>query len=223
MSIQSGDLWVKICGVRSERDIQTAAKAGADAVGILCSVPIESPRRVEAERARELVAATPESLTSVLVTMPAGSSEAIDLLETVEPDVIQLHGELSPIQVARIVTECPVIRAFDVTALEEMKAAADHVDAVLIDSTDEQGAGGTGETHDWQLARSRVTELDIPVILAGGLTPDNVAAAVEQVQPFGVDVASGVDGDEGKDAIAVHQFVERARSVTPSAPGWSYS
>jgi phosphoribosylanthranilate isomerase len=109
-----------------------------------------------------------------------------------------------------------VIVAVDATD-SDLVDYADAADALLVDSVDESGAGGTGETVDWERTRDRVDDLGVPVILAGGLTPENVAAAVETVDPFGVDVASGVEREGGrKDHDAVRAFVDAAQGVTPA-------
>ena len=203
---------VKICGLRSEHDLDIAVSAGADAVGLLCSVPVDTPREIDVEHASTLAASTPPFVTSVLVTMPNSVDEALDLLTTIEPDAIQIHGDLSVSSIAEIATEFPVIRALSVTDSEHIHRTASVADAILLDSVDETGAGGTGETHDWDRAADVVESLDIPVILAGGLTPKNVTTAINQVRPYAVDVASGVEDEHGKDPTAVHSFIEAARN-----------
>ena len=212
---------VKICGIRTSAELEMAVAAGADAIGVLVDVPVDSPREIDIQQARSIVEQCPPFLTSVLVTLPSTLEETVTLVETVAPDRLQVHGECSRSMLEALATHQPVIRAVESTDTDAIESARPIVDAVLLDSTDAAGGGGTGRTHDWDLAADRVARLDTPVILAGGLTPENVATAVARVEPYGVDVASGVDGDHGKDAVAVHRFVERARSVTPSAPGWS--
>jgi phosphoribosylanthranilate isomerase len=98
-----------------------------------------------------------------------------------------------------------------------VEAYAEVANAVLVDSTDEDGAGGTGETHDWERTRDIRAGIETPLILAGGLTPENVAEAVETVDPFGVDTASGVERAGGeKDHDAVAAFVDRATGGEPA-------
>jgi len=208
---------VKICGITRERDRDVAVAAGADAVGLIAGVAVETPREVSLDRAADLAEGVPPLVTSVLVTMPADADEARRRIEQVRPDAVQVHG--CSVETVAALSDAPakVVAAVDADAddLAEYAAAAD---AVLVDSLDEQGGGGTGETHDWERTRSHVADLDTPVILAGGLTPDNVAAAVETVDPFGVDVASGVEREGGvKDHAAVGAFVERARPGVVSA------
>jgi len=206
---------VKICGLTGETDLDAAVEAGADAVGITAAVTVDTPREVPVERARDLVAVVPPFVTSVLVTMPETVERAVELAETVEPDALQLHGTLDPDEIAAVAEAAPakVVAAVDAEA-DDIADYAAAADAVLVDSVDEQGGGGTGETHDWERTRETVAALDAPVVLAGGLTPANVTEAVETVRPFAVDVASGVEREGGvKDHEAVRQFVERATSA----------
>jgi phosphoribosylanthranilate isomerase len=202
----------KICGITREDDLEAAVEAGADALGFTAAVTVETPRAVSVERAASLVAEVPPFVTTVLVTMPETTGAAVDVVRVISPDAVQLHGALGPEDMAAVrrQTATKVIAAVDATA-DDIEAYAASADALLVDSVDEQGAGGTGETHDWDRTAALVADLDLPVVLAGGLTPENVTAAVETVDPFAVDVASGVERDGGrKDHEAVEQFVARA-------------
>lgn len=201
---------VKICGLTRERDLDVAVEAGADAIGLIAGVTVDTPREIDVETAARLADRVPPLVTSVLVTMPDDAAQARELIAAVDPDVLQVHG-LDP-EAIDALADAPaqVVAAVDPTdpALDAYAAAAD---ALLMDSLDENGGGGTGRTHDWERTRDLVAELDAPVILAGGLTPSNVEEAVETVRPFGVDVASGVEADGGvKDHEAVRSFVRRA-------------
>lgn len=206
---------VKICGLTTAADRDAAIRAGADALGFISSVPVDSPREIPPAKASELVAKTPPLVTSVLVTMPETVSEAVELYETVEPDAIQIHGTLSPDQLDSLADriEVPVIAAVDVTE-PNISAYADAADTLLVDSTRESGGGGTGRTHDWERTRELVRSTETPLILAGGLDSDNVETAIETVEPFGVDTASGVERQGGrKDHEAVRRFVRAARQT----------
>ena len=209
----------KICGITRESDLDAVVAAGADAVGLTAAVAVDTPREISLTRAADLAAAVPPFVTSVLVTMPDSVDRAVELVERVAPDAVQLHGNLGPDDIAAVRERAPakVIVAVDATD-PDVESYADAADALLFDSVDEQGGGGTGETHDWERTAELVTSLDAPVVLAGGLTPDNVAEAVETVRPFAVDVASGVEAEGGvKDHDAVRRFVERAESAVVSA------
>lgn len=199
---------VKICGFTREADVEAAVAAGVDAVGAIVDVSVETPREVSARRARELFASVPPFVSTVLVTMPDGLERARELLGVVEPDAIQVHGGLDPAAIEALAAEISTLVALeqDDPAIE---AAARAADAVVVDSTDERGAGGTGETHDWRATRK--LDLPAPIVLAGGLTPENVTRAVEVVEPYAVDVASGVETDPGqKDPGMVTDFVAAA-------------
>jgi phosphoribosylanthranilate isomerase len=203
---------VKICGTTNRADRDAAVGAGADAVGLIVDVAVETPREITPERARDLVAGAPPFVTSVLVTMPESVQAAVALQDDVGAAAVQIHATLEPGEVG---TLCERLDADVVAAVgpgADLPAYADAADALLVDSIDESGGGGTGETVDWERTREAVTGLDVPVILAGGLTPGNVAAAVETVEPYGVDTASGVERAGGqKDHDAVRSFVTNAR------------
>ncbi|EMA47087.1 phosphoribosylanthranilate isomerase [Halobiforma nitratireducens] len=207
----------KICGLTNERDLETAVDAGADAVGIVCDVPVDTPREVSVERAAALAAAAPPFVTAVLVTMPDDPGAAIELVDRVEPDAVQLHGEFPPgdLGYLRSRVDAAVLYAVDADEPDAATRYDDVVDGFVVDTADEDGGGGTGETHDWERTRAAARDLASPLILAGGLEPDNVAAAVKTVEPFAVDVASGVEATGGeKDPTAVRSFVERVANGT---------
>mgnify|MGYP002760183123 FL=1 len=204
---------VKVCGLTDAADLRAAVEAGADAVGVITEVPVDTPRAVDPANAAELLADVPPFVTATLVTMPETAPRAVELARTVGPDAIQLHGEWTPDEIGfvRAETEAKVLLTVD--ADEPARAASfDGVaDALVVDSTDESGAGGTGETHDWTATGELATRLTTPVVLAGGLTPENVAAAVQTAEPFAVDVSSGVELTPGrKDHNAVARFVANA-------------
>ena len=201
---------VKVCGITTAEDLRTAVAAGADAVGLIAGVSTETPRAVAPERAAELADAAPPFVTTVLVTMPESPEVALELAGRVRPDAVQVHGGLPPGDLASLCADAgaAVLRA---VAPDDAPAHDGVADALVVDSLDESGAGGTGETHDWARTRALVESLSSPVVLAGGLTPGNVADAVETVDPFAVDVASGVEADPGrKDPAAVSAFVRAA-------------
>lgn len=205
---------VKICGVTNAADRDAAVDAGAHALGFIVDVAVETPREIDAASAADLVAGVPPFVATVLVTMPDAVQPAVRLQERVEADAIQVHGGLEPEFVAglRERADAYVLAALDPDA-DDVAAYAAAADAVLVDTPTPEGGGGTGETHDWDRTAALVPELDTPVVLAGGLTPDNVGEAVEQVRPYAVDTASGVEARDGeKDHDAVRAFVRAATS-----------
>ncbi|WP_423999512.1 phosphoribosylanthranilate isomerase [Haloarcula salina] len=209
---------VKICGVTGGEDRDAVVAAGADAVGVIHGVPVDTPREVDEATAATLIDGVPPLVTGVLVTMPTTVQEAVTRVDAVEPDAVQVHDGLSPAELgaldSRITQSIVAVVAANAPDIEDYAA---HADALLVDSVDADGGGGTGETHDWERTREVVDSLDVPVVLAGGLTPENVAEAVETVGPFAVDVASGVESEGGrKDHDAVERFV---RNATGAAEG----
>ena len=207
---------VKICGITREADLRAAVDAGADAVGVISEVPVDSPREVDPAGAAELLADVPAFVTATLVTMPDSAASATAAVDSVGPDAIQVHGDLPAGDLRSLRESVParVIAAVDAADPDRVRAVAPAVDAVLMDSVDESGGGGTGETHDWTATAEVAAGVDAPVVLAGGLTPDNVAEAVETVRPFAVDVASGVERTGGrKDHDAVDAFVANATAA----------
>lgn len=200
----------KICGITSREDVAVAVEAGADAVGFTVDVAVDTEREIDPATAAALVEATPPFVATVLVTMPESPDAAVELADRVGADVVQVHGDSTPEDIGSISeeTDNDVIRAVPPTEAAAYETVAD---AVLVDSVDETGAGGTGETHDWERTGELVESLRVPVVLAGGLTPENVGEAVRTVRPFAVDVASGVEAEPGrKDPDAVASFVRRA-------------
>ena len=207
---------VKVCGVTTPEDLRAVERAGADAIGFIADVPVDTPRSVTLDDAADLVDATPPFLTTTLVTMPDSAASATAAVDAVGPDAIQVHGDLPAGDLRSLRESVParVIAAVDAADPDRVRAVAPAVDAVLMDSVDESGAGGTGETHDWTATAEVAAGVDAPVVLAGGLTPDNVAEAVETVRPFAVDVASGVERTGGrKDHDAVDAFVANAAAA----------
>ncbi|WP_254768950.1 phosphoribosylanthranilate isomerase [Salinilacihabitans rarus] len=210
---------VKVCGLTRETDLDAAVDAGADAVGVVCDVPVDTPREVHPARAADLLAAVPPFVTGVLVTMPSGPERAIELVERVGPDAVQIHGGLEPVDLSylRASVDATVLSAVDAGDVDAAAAYDGVVDALVVDSVDEDGGGGTGETHDWERTAAATADLASPVVLAGGLDPGNVADAVRTVRPFAVDVASGVEARGGvKDREAVEAFVDRAKGARPA-------
>jgi phosphoribosylanthranilate isomerase len=200
---------VKICGVTSVEDALMCVEAGADAIGV--NFAPGSPRRIALELARRIVAALPAKVIKVGVFVDATESELRDTVERVGLGCVQLHGDESPELVAAFLPHA--YKALRVRGREALALAARYPgDHILLDAYVPGVAGGTGATFDWTLAAELA--LIRQVTLAGGLTPANVAAAVREVRPFCVDVASGVESAPGrKDQAKVRAFIEAARGA----------
>lgn len=220
---------VKICGIRTEADVRIAVASGADAVGFISGVTHRSEDALAREHAAELVAATPPYVSTVLVTHLEHAEEIVGLAEIVGVDTIQVHGLVSSKTLRAVFDQSRgrwrITRVVHVTGDDSVGEAlhvADACHAVHLDSRTADRLGGTGRTHDWSISRKIVdalASLGVPVILSGGLRPDNVADAVTAVRPYAVDVNSGVENERGdKDLSQSLQFVTTAR-VNPHSAG----
>jgi phosphoribosylanthranilate isomerase len=221
--------WVKICGITNLDDALVAVDAGADAVGFVFYE--KSPRNVDVETAREIVAKLPEQVEKVGVFVDQAVHEVRATVLDAGFTAVQLHGNVAERawQDSRPAAEClgvakviPVVAGGSVEnggALINQRAH-ENIFAVLIDSQSNGRAGGTGTKFDWQAAQGMVQSLGlmVPVIVAGGLTSSNVSEALELFQPFGVDVASGVEAKPGKkDPAKVRAFVQAVRAAEKRA------
>ncbi len=208
---------VKICGVTSVEDALMCSELGADAIGTIVEVPVDSPRKLSRDRAREIYSALGKSVERVIVVMPRSADEAVELYEHIRPDAIQLHGSegLDLAKDIRSSIPCRLVKTIHVinsNALEEALSFSEVCDAILLD-TPSLSFGGSGKTHDWELSKAIVREVEVPVYLAGGLNPFNVRDAIKQVRPSGVDVSSGVESQPGKkDREMVKNFIENAKA-----------
>jgi phosphoribosylanthranilate isomerase len=210
---------VKICGIRSPEEAAVAVVAGADAIGLLVGQVHESPDFIRPETAREICATLGPFVVPVLVTHLTDPDSIVELARQVPAWVIQLHSDL-PIEAFRQLRPrlgprklLGKVSVEGPHAVARARAIQDLVDALLLDSCDRSTnrVGGTGLVHDWNLSAQIVRESSVPVILAGGLTPDNVTAAIDLVQPWGVDVNTGVKGEGGrKSADRCRRFVSAA-------------
>jgi phosphoribosylanthranilate isomerase len=179
-----------------------------------------SPRNLTLERAERLLRQVPIFVDSVVVTAPQSINGLTEICEKLKPKAIQIHGKKSfgaselreQIKDSRLIKTVYVTKdALNETAIEELKA----FDAVLLDSFTNGQYGGTGRVHDWNLSRQiREAVEPLPLILAGGLKPENVKKAILTVQPYAVDVASGVELQPAvKDHEKIRAFVENAKEI----------
>jgi phosphoribosylanthranilate isomerase len=201
---------VKICGITRLEDAQTAARAGADAIGLVFEPA--SPRYVALDRAQAIAASLPPFVSVVALFVNAAPDRIREVLSRVRIDLIQFHGAETPAQ-CRLHPR-PYIKAVsmrEVVDLHSVQAAYDDAAGLLLDAFSPAVAGGSGTTFDW----TRVPrDLAKPVILAGGLSPANVAEAVRTARPYAVDVSSGVESAKGiKDAGKITAFIEAVRNV----------
>lgn len=202
-------MFVKVCGITSERDAHIAAASGASAIGL---VFCPSPRRVSPDQARIIRRRLPLSVVVVGVFQDESVSRVRDVADFCRLDAVQLHGDETP-EMCRAV-DMPVIKAVRIRDKASLNAAHVYrgsVRAVLLDAWHPTYGGGTGRKFDWNLAAGAGAE-GFPLIIAGGLTPENVISAVAVVRPRGVDVCTGVESRPGvKDPLLVRRFLEQSR------------
>jgi phosphoribosylanthranilate isomerase len=201
--------WIKICGVTTVADAERVVVSGADALGL--NFVHGSKRRVSVEQARVIADAVRDKLELVAVVANPTDREVQELREELGIAWLQLHGDESAARVTRLLPH-----AFKAVAIEDAadarRAASYPGERILVDTKVSGASGGTGKVFDWQLV-TRLSE-ERQLILAGGLNPRNVAAAVRVLAPYGVDVASGVESAPGiKDHELVTAFVLAVRSA----------
>lgn len=202
---------IKICGITRGEDARAAAEAGADALGFMFYAG--SQRHVTVGQCREMVGSLPPFISRVGVFVDPLEEEVFEAMEVCGLDTLQFHGGESPDFCQQFPAR--IIKAFrikDEASLEELPAFP--TDAWLLDSYVPGEAGGTGETFNWRLAVAARSH-GVPIILAGGLNPDNVARALSEVCPYGIDVSSGVESAPGmKDAGKIARFIRAARGAS---------
>jgi phosphoribosylanthranilate isomerase len=221
--------WVKICGTTSLEDALTAVEAGANALGFVFAT---SPRRVSAEQVRAIVSELPASTEKVGVFVNESANRIREIVKGTGLTGVQLHGEEGD----RLMAEVNAMQTADGRKPKLYRAmhlperfagelnqgfswpeGAAKPDAILLDTAQGQVRGGSGKKFDWQGAVPLVEalEMQIPVIVAGGLDPENVGEAIRIFQPYGVDVVSGVEASPGKkDPVKVREFVRAVRRAS---------
>lgn len=224
---------IKICGNTNPADLAYAILCGADAVGFITDVPVRSPRKIDVETAKELIKQVPVFVDSVLVIMPDNLGSAMALIRETHPTCVQIHSDLPVSELAEISKTVKLIKTIAVPE-DAPSGTSDHIisridaltgiaDAILLDTSissrtsistgaksgEEGGArsGGTGKVHDWGISAEIVERSRLPIILAGGLTPDNAADAIRKVHPYAVDTASGVETDRNRNPDKVLRFI----------------
>jgi len=224
---------VKICGITSEDDLKLCISCGVDALGFVVEYPVPVPWNLKIENAKILMNKVPPFVSKVAVV--GGEYEKVlHIANTLKPDIIQLHGNESLKTTEKLISELKklkirVIKAIRFSAetgkliseiqdpirlcfvLQNMGA-----DAMLVDSQSESMPAGTGKRVNWEIASKIRASITLPLILAGGLNPENVYEAIKTVRPFAVDVISGVEEKKGKKAPKkVKSFIQEVKKWTP--------
>nr|VFK21216.1 MAG: phosphoribosylanthranilate isomerase [Candidatus Kentron sp. LPFa]VFK34397.1 MAG: phosphoribosylanthranilate isomerase [Candidatus Kentron sp. LPFa] len=212
---------IKICGITRSSDALTAARLGADAIGLVFYPP--SPRSITIEKAHAIASALPPFVTLVALFVDPDHAFVEEVLSTLPIDLLQFHGEETPTDCEQY--GCPYIKAARMREGMELSTWMErfrNARALLLDTYHKGARGGTGETFDWRLVPSQRT---LPIILAGGLNPNNVREAIRMVKPFAVDVSGGVESGKGiKDEDRMAEFIAAVNSyesehASPSRQG----
>ena len=194
----------KICGITRVEDALAAVECGADAIGLVFYAP--SPRHVTIPQAIGIVGALPPFVSVVALFVNAIEADVREVLSKINIDVLQFHGDENAVECAQY--GLPYLKAVRVkqdTNLIQYAQTYQSAQALLLDTYSDHAVGGTGQVFDWRLIPQN---LSTPIILAGGLTPENVGDAVKQVQPFAVDVSGGVEVSKGiKDPVKIAAFM----------------
>ena len=200
---------VKICGFTEPNNARDAALAGVDAIGLVFYD--KSPRNVDIHSAQKIIEALPPFTNRVGLFVNANPSFIDEILCEVPLDTLQFHGDESVLDCAQY--QMPFIKSLRVKPDTNVKEIAENfssASALLLDSFSPSSYGGTGESFDWSLA---CVKISLPIILAGGLTVDNVADAIKQVNPYAVDASSGVESAPGvKDIDKIEAFIRHTNS-----------
>ena len=217
-------MWVKICGTTNTEDARAAAGAGADALGFVFA---PSSRRISPKEAKKIIAELPKELEKIGVFVNQTAGIILDTVETAGLTGVQLHGDEDREFVRQLSKRAKGTRIYKVLPAAGLLGAAGAamadefagaVRALVLDSGSREQRGGTGKRFQWDEAAPlvRLMSKRFKVVVAGGLTPENVGEAIAGLQPWGVDVVSGVESEPGKkDAAKVRAFVEAAKSARP--------
>lgn len=209
--------FIKICCIASSEEAALAVSAGASAIGLVSSMP-SGPGVIDDQLISEIAATIPPPVATFLLTSFQNADAIVDQHQLCRTSTIQLVDSLGHAELYKLRTQLPGIKLVQVIhingaeSIEEARSVSHLVDALLLDSgnpnLDVKKLGGTGRTHDWQLSRRINDEVDLPLFLAGGLNAANVADAIRIVQPFGVDLCSGVRLEGKLDAGELYNFVK---------------
>ncbi len=213
-------LRIKICCIASIEEAWMAIAAGANAIGLVSAMP-SGPGPIREDLIAEIAAIVPPGVSSFLLTCAQDATSIIDQQRRLRVNTIQICDRLTSGSYQEIREALPgisLVQVIHVTgpeSVDEAMAVAPHVNAILLDSGNQSLAikelGGTGRTHDWSLSRKIREAIEVPLFLAGGLNPSNVAAAIREVQPFGIDVCSGLRTEGALDPQKLSDFIRAIR------------
>ena len=212
---------VKICCISSVEEAMLAIKYGASALGLVSEMP-SGPGVIDDNIIAEIASKIPPPIATFLLTSKQKAEEIIDQHTETRTNTLQLVDNLPYDELKKLRELLPevklvqVIHVIDDQSIEEATSVSNYVDALLLDSGNPKlkikELGGTGRTHNWEISRKIVDEVKVPVFLAGGLNPDNVNEAIEVVQPFGLDICSGVRANNHLDEPKLRSFIHKVQT-----------
>ena len=206
---------IKVCGIQNANEALGAIEAGANTIGLLLGVPEYIEDKITPEIAKQIVASVPEGVRTVMVTHLLDVNEIVEIAEYTGVSAIQVHNDLDTVGMKQLqknlhnIELIKAIHVLDHSAVDQAKMYEPYSDMILLDTKVKDRIGGTGQTHDWNISKEIVNELNIPVILAGGLNPENVESAINKVNPYGIDANSGLEHEDGsKDFKKIRLFAK---------------
>jgi len=214
---------VKICCIQSLEEAKLAIKYGASAIGLVSEMP-SGPGVITEDLIVEIAKQVPVDISTFLLTSKINAEQIItqhkkcntshlQLVDKEEIDVYKkLRDELPSVKIVQ------VIHITDEKSVDDAVSVSDYVDLILLDSGNQQlvvkELGGTGRTHNWSISKEIVEKVDVPVFLAGGINPSNVAAAINEVKPYGIDLCSGIRTDDNLDENKLKKFFSVVKNIT---------
>ncbi len=218
---------IKICCIRSVKEARLAIALGADALGLVSYMP-SGPGVIGEDRIAEIASIVPPPVATVLLTSSQNPDHIIDQINTCRINTVQLVDQVDLSVYSKLQSACPHIKIIQVLhvvgeqSVKESMVVSPHVDALLLDSGNPglpiKELGGTGRVHDWHISQKIRKQIDTPVFLAGGLTDANVDEAINTVEPYGVDVCSGVRPNGALDPNRLSRFVSNIQSTQRTFP-----
>jgi phosphoribosylanthranilate isomerase len=211
---------IKVCGIQNIEEARGAIAAGANTIGLLVGLTHPAQDKITPEAGKRIVESIPDTIRMVMVTHLLDAEKIAAIAKMMGVSAIQIHDDLPVegiLKLHKLLHDVELIKAIHVTgkeALDKAKRYAGQVDMLLLDSRTEKCLGGTGQTHDWNISRQIAQAVSVPVILAGGLNPENAALAIEKVRPAGIDANSGLEHPDGsKDFDKIKSFAKIGRKL----------
>ena len=194
---------IKVCGIQNVDEALGAVEAGANTIGMLLGVPDYVQDKISPETAKQIVSSIPRGIRTVMVTHLLEVNDIVEIAGYTGVSTVQIHNELITNKMDQLRRNLPdlglikTIHVLDDIAIKQSKEYEPFSDMILLDTKIKGRIGGTGKTHDWNISKKIVDEMKRPVILAGGLNPDNIEDAIKKVRPFGIDANSGLEHEDG--------------------------